>query len=79
MIVPSLAIALLSYVIPYGIAFKLVAISGVLTLPIAAWAFGRLTRMPFPTPAAAGRRGHRLPVRPVVLDLRRQHRVHARG
>ena len=48
MIIPSLAIALLSYVIPYGIAFKLIAISGVVTLPIAAWAFGRLSRMPFP-------------------------------
>src|SRR3954452_25304395 len=49
MIIPSLAIALLSYVIPYGIAFKLVAISGVVSLPVAAWAFGRLTRLPFPT------------------------------
>ena len=49
MIVPSLAIALLSYLIPYGIAFKLIAISGVCTLPIAAWAFGRLSRLPFPT------------------------------
>ncbi len=52
MIVPSLMIALLSYVIPYGIAFKLVVISGVMTLPVAAWAFGRLSRLPFPTPAA---------------------------
>jgi hypothetical protein len=52
MVVPGLAIALLSYVIPYGIAFKLVAVSGVLSLPVAAWAFGRLTRMPFPLPAA---------------------------
>jgi len=50
MIIPSLAIALLSYVIPYGVAFKLVAVSGVLSLPVAAWAFGRLTRMPFPLP-----------------------------
>jgi len=50
MVVPSLAIALLSYVIPYGIAFKLVAISGVLSLPVAAWAFGRLSRLPFPAP-----------------------------
>ncbi len=48
MIIPSLAIALLSFVIPYGIAFKLIAISGVVSLPIAAWAFGRLSRMPFP-------------------------------
>ena len=49
MIIPSLAIALLSYLIPYGIAFKLVAISGVCSLPVAAWAYGRLTRMPFPS------------------------------
>ena len=50
MVVPSLLIALLSLVIPYGIAFKLVAVSGVLTLPIAAWAFGKLTDLPFPGP-----------------------------
>ena len=51
MIVPSLVIALLSLVIPYGVAFKLVAISGVVSLPVAAWGFGRLTRLPFPGPA----------------------------
>lgn len=50
MVLPSLAIALLSFVLPYGMAFKLVALSGVLTLPIACWAFGRLTRLPFPVP-----------------------------
>ncbi len=48
MVIPSLAIAVLSFVLPYGVAFKLVAVSGVLTLPVAAWAFGRLNRMPFP-------------------------------
>lgn len=48
MVIPSLFIALLSYVIPYGVAFKLVAVSGLLTLPVAAWAFGRLNRLPFP-------------------------------
>ncbi len=48
MVVPALAIAVLSYVLPYGIAFKLVTVSGVLTLPIAAWAFGRMNRLPFP-------------------------------
>jgi hypothetical protein len=51
MVLPSLAIALLSFVIPYGIAFKLVAISGLVSLPVCAWAFGRLTRLPFPGPA----------------------------
>ncbi len=60
MILPGLAIALLSYLIPYGIAFKLVAVSGVVTLPVAFWAFGRLTRLPFPTPAllAVGATGY---------------------
>jgi hypothetical protein len=50
MVLPSLAIALLSLVLPYGLAFKLVAVSGLLTLPIACWAFARLTRLPFPAP-----------------------------
>ena len=51
MILPGLAIALLSYLIPYGIAFKLVVVSGVVSLPVCLWAFGRLSRLPFPTPA----------------------------
>jgi hypothetical protein len=51
MVVPSLAIVALDVVLPYGIAFKLITVVGVLTLPAAAWAFGRLTRMPFPGPA----------------------------
>ena len=50
MVLPSLAIALLSFILPYGIAFKLVAISGLLTLPIACWLFARLVRLPFPAP-----------------------------
>ncbi len=48
---PIVAIAFLSYVIPYDIAFKLVSVAGLLTLPIAAYAFGRLARMRFPGPA----------------------------
>src|SRR5580704_12021751 len=47
---PYVVIALLSYVLPYGIAFKLVSVSGVLALPLAAYAFGRLTGMRFPGP-----------------------------
>lgn len=50
MVLPSLTIALLSFLIPYGVAFKLVAVSGLLTLPIACWAFARLVRLPFPAP-----------------------------
>ena len=48
---PALVVALLSYVIPYEIALKLVTVSGLVTLPIAAWAFGRLSGMRFPGPA----------------------------
>ncbi len=36
--------------VPYNIAFKLVTISGLLLLPFAAWAFGKLTDLPFPGP-----------------------------
>jgi phosphomannomutase len=48
---PIVAIALVSYVIPYAVAFKLISAIGLVTLPIAAWAFGRLARMRFPMPA----------------------------
>src|SRR5213592_3932311 len=45
---PSLLIVILNAVIPYNVAFKLVTILGVLGLPVAAWAFGRLIRLRFP-------------------------------
>jgi hypothetical protein len=54
MVVPSLLIVLLDVVffLPYNVAFKLVSVSGLLALPVAAWALGRLARLPFPYPAA---------------------------
>ena len=36
--------------IPYNIAFKVVAVSGLISLPIAAYAFGRLSDLPYPIP-----------------------------
>ena len=51
MVLPALAIALVSFVVPYAVAFKLVTVAGVVTLPAAAWALGRLLRAPFPVPA----------------------------
>jgi len=48
---PALAIAVLSFLIPYEVGFKLITITGLVTLPIAAWAFGRLSGMRFPGPA----------------------------
>lgn len=50
MVVPALLILLLDVVLPYGIAFKLVTVAGVLSLPAAAWAFGRLAGTRFPAP-----------------------------
>ncbi|HEX2040376.1 MAG TPA: hypothetical protein VHF47_11670 [Acidimicrobiales bacterium] len=49
--VPSLLIVVLDVFLPYGIAFKLVSVLGLVTLPVAAWAFGRLSNMQPPVPA----------------------------
>ncbi len=43
-------LAILAIGIPYGVAFKLVAVSGLVSMPISAWALGRLSAMPFPIP-----------------------------
>ena len=51
---PTLVIALASFVIPYGVAFKLVSVSGLIALPVAAYLFGRLSGMRFPGPALLG-------------------------
>ena len=48
---PALLIVAADVVLPYGIAFKLVSISGLVAMPVAAWAFGRLAGMRFPGPA----------------------------
>ena len=50
MVVPALAMVAFDTVLPYGVAFKLVAISGLVSLPFACWAFGRLARFRFPMP-----------------------------
>ncbi len=50
MVVPALAIVALDTVLPYGVAFKLVVVSGLLTLPFCCWAFGRLARFRAPIP-----------------------------
>ncbi len=42
MVLPYLMIVVADVVLPYGVAFKLVAISGVVSMPAAAWLMGRL-------------------------------------
>ncbi len=50
MVVPAMMIVALNVVLPYGIAFKIVAILGIVSLPFCCWAFGRLARFRFPIP-----------------------------
>jgi hypothetical protein len=50
MVLPAIAIVLVDIVAPYGVAMKLVAISGLVTMPAACWAFGRLARFRYPMP-----------------------------
>ena len=49
--IPSLLIVALDVVLAYNVAFKLVTVLGLVTLPIAAWAFGRLSGAARPAPA----------------------------
>ena len=49
LVVAVLGLALVG--LPYGVAFKLITVSGVATLPISAYAFGRLAGAKFPSPA----------------------------
>ena len=51
MVLPYLLIVLLDVVLPYGVAFKLIAVAGVVTIPISAYLFARLARLRFPMPA----------------------------
>ena len=48
---PALFVAVFSVVFPYAVAFKLVTVLGPVTLPVAAWAFGRLADFKRPVPA----------------------------
>jgi hypothetical protein len=47
---PALLVALLNIVFPYAVAFKLVTVLGTVTLPVCAWAFGRLAGFQRPVP-----------------------------
>ena len=48
---PDALAAVAGYVIPFNIAFKLMTALGSLSLPVAAWAFGRLSGLERPAPA----------------------------
>ncbi len=50
MVLPYLVIVAADVLLPYGVAFKLVAISGVVLMPAAGWAMARLARWSRPVP-----------------------------
>ena len=50
MVIPALAIVALDVILPYGVAFKLVAVAGLVLFPIACWTFGRLANFRHPIP-----------------------------
>ena len=50
MVVPALFIVALNFILPYGIAIKVAAVIGILTLPFCAWLFGRFARFAYPVP-----------------------------
>src|SRR5437588_9738267 len=45
------AVAVCLIGLPYDVAFKVVTVAGLLSLPVAAYALGRMAALPFPTPA----------------------------
>ena len=47
---PAFMIVVLDFLLPYGVAFKLITVLGLVTLPLCAYAFGRLAGMRFPGP-----------------------------
>ncbi len=51
MVLPYLLVVFVDLFVPYGVAFKLVAVSGVVCMPLAAWLMGRLSRWKEPLPA----------------------------
>ena len=50
MVVPALMIVLLDVILPYGIAIKIIAVIGLLTLPYVSWLFGRFAKFAYPIP-----------------------------
>lgn len=50
MVVPALAIVFLDVFMPYGIAFKLIAVSGIVVMPLCAWLMARWAKLAYPLP-----------------------------
>lgn len=50
MLIPALLVLVVDLIAPYGIALKIIAVIGILALPICTWLFGKFSRLLFPVP-----------------------------
>jgi len=50
MVIPALAIVLLDVFMPYGVAFKIIAVIGILAMPLCAWLMARWAKLAYPLP-----------------------------
>jgi len=50
MVIPALAIVFLDVFMPYGIAFKVIAVIGILAMPLCAWLMARWAKLAYPLP-----------------------------
>jgi hypothetical protein len=50
MVLPAIGVLIADTILPYGVALKLVSVLGLVTLPAACWAFGRLGDFKYPMP-----------------------------
>ena len=50
MVVPALLTVLIDVFLPYGIAFKITAVVGLVVFPYAAWFMGRIAKLAYPVP-----------------------------
>ena len=50
MVIPALFIVVINFVLPYGVAIKIAAVVGILTLPYCTWLFGKYARFAYPIP-----------------------------
>ena len=50
MVVPALMIVLLDVFLPYGVAFKIIAVIGLVLFPLAVWFMGKIARLAYPLP-----------------------------
>jgi hypothetical protein len=50
MVVPALMVVLLNVVLPYGVAFKLIVVLGLVAFPTAAYYMGKIAKLAYPLP-----------------------------